>query len=224
MKNKLKAPVLFIIVGLPGSGKTQLSRYLARRLRLHKVHDEKVSSALKRAKVSLAPPKKLVFGVSLLLIEEFARLKTSVVCDVAAERDSLRQDLYNLARKHRLQPIVIYQQVDLETSWLRYQDWQRSKTPDLQKRRQQFELLTQNLQPPTSEKIITVSGVHSLEVQLQIILCKLLEMQLLVDDRTHLKKIAKPGLINLIASCYKRPMSKNLPIALSSNLKLGEEN
>ena len=225
MKNKLKVPVLFIIVGLPGSGKTQLSRYLARRLRIHKIHSENIKANLNKSKgVASSHSSKLIHKVSLLLIEEFARLKMSVVCDTNTQSDRNRQDIYALARKHKLQPIIIYQQVDRQTAWLRHQARQKNKGADLKSRRQQFEALALQMEPPIKERVITVSGVHGLDVQAQIIFCKLLEMQLLTNDQTSLKKIAKPGLINLIASCYKNPMPKKLPIALNSSFKLREEN
>ena len=225
MNSQLKAPVMLIIVGLPGSGKTQLARRLARKLKIHAVHAEKVRLGLRKQLGQSPVPGQLVNKVCLLLLEEFARLKLSVVCDLNTQTQAQRQELYKLAQRYKLQPLVIYQQVDRQTSWLRYQGLQNAKKGlDMEAHRRRFQSLADRLEPPAIEQTIAVSGLHTLEAQLQIILCKLLANQLLDNGHPGLKKVAKPGLINLVAAQARRPNPDQLSIHLRSKLELREEN
>lgn len=225
MSDKLKIPSLFIIVGLPGSGKTQLARSLAKKLGVYKIHADKIRGDLPIRSESSAADQ-LVNKIALLMTEEFARLKMSVICDVSAQTRLQRQAFYKLGEKYKMPTIIIYQQIDRQVSWLRYQGRKnaRGKSLSLSQKRQLFRAATLCLEPPIKEKAIIVSGVHTLDVQLQVILCKLLEMQLLSNKSPQLKKIAKPGLVNLVASNYKNPLSSVLPINLNTNLTLSEEN
>ena len=220
MDSKLQHPALFILVGIPGSGKTYLARQLSQKLGISRVSAEQIRSTVLDKPTLEQSEEKLVRRIAMFLIEEMLRLGMPMICDVPAFRSGQRSELEKLARRHKFQTVTIYQQIDRQAAWLRCRSRHSQQAddryaPDLDE--ETFDKLCGKLQAPTGDKVIVVAGSHDFNSQAQTILRRLLEMQILPADTALVKDIPKPGLINLIASQKPKPLDSPLSIALKKD-------
>ena len=217
MNNKLQHPTLFILVGIPGSGKTYLTRQLGQQLKISQVSAERIRLTILDQPSFSKAEERLVRKIALFLIEELLKHGISVICDVPAGKNSQRAELHKLAKIYKFQVATIYQQLDKQAAWLRCQSRHSRQIDDkyaLSLSKEIFEVLCEQLQPPKGNRIIVVSGSHNFNSQSQTILRRLLEMQLLPINTTLIKNIPKPGLINLVASQKIRARNSFLNISL----------
>ena len=221
MESKLQHPVLFVLVGLPSSGKTYLARQLARKLKITHIGEQQIRANLFGNVALKQPENRLLRKVCLLLIEECLKLKTSVICDIAANSNAQRAELYKLAKLYKYKSITIYQQVDKQVAWLRAQSRRAHRIDDqhaLALDKNTFNIFTARLEPPAKGEIIVISGIHTFNAQAQVILRRLLELQFLKAAGKHPEIIPKPGMVNLInvrRSIRQRPSV--LPIILNKD-------
>ena len=199
---KLKRPILILLMGIPGSGKTYLARRLSRQLDAAVVSGEKIRMMIVPKPSLRAEEERAVWQVAHLMTEEFLSLNISVVCDFDLNRRSQRRQIQKLAKKYQAEYLVIWQQVNRETALARcgHRDY---KQPDdryaLSLKPETFEALSQLLEPPHQEKALVISGQHTFSGQSQTILRHLVERQLLSMQRRLAQSIPKPGLVNLVA-------------------------
>jgi hypothetical protein len=60
--------------------------------------------------------------------------------------------------------------------------------------------IEQQMQPPTGEDAVVISGKHLFDSQRNVFIRKLREMQLLAQDQTSTSGVAKPELVNLVSA------------------------
>ncbi len=217
MNNKLQHPTLFILAGIPGSGKTYLTRQLGQQLKISRVSAEQIRLTILNQPSLSKAEERLVRKIAFFLIEELLKHGISIICDVPATRNSQRAELHKLAKIYKFHIVTIYQQLDKQAAWLRCQSRHSHQVDDkyaLNLSKEVFEVLCEQLQPPKGNRVIIVSGSHNFNSQSQMIIRRLLEMQLLPSDTTLIKKIPKPGLINLVASQKIRARNSFLNISL----------
>ena len=213
----MQHPTLFILVGIPGSGKTYLARQLSQKLGISRVSAEQIRSTILDQPSLSRSEEKLVRRIAMFLIEEMLRLGMSMICDIPSSRSSQRSELEKLARHHKFQTVTIYQQIDKQAAWLRCRSRHSQQVDDRYATdldEKTFNGLCDKLQAPVGDRVIVVAGSHDFNSQAQTILRRLLEMQTLPADTTLVKDIPKPGLINLVASQKPKPLGSPLNIAL----------
>ncbi|MCY3804645.1 MAG: AAA family ATPase [Candidatus Saccharibacteria bacterium] len=214
MSNQLKYPTLFIIIGWPSSGKTYLSRQLAKDFQINKVHAEQIRATIFHSRYSTNAEENLMAQkIGFLLIEELMRLKLSVICDIDVQASNQRFKLQKLAQAYDFKTVVIYQQVDKQTAWLRCQNRNIHHPDDryaLKLSQKSFNTLCSHFQPPKpQESVIVVSGNHDYKTQKQTILRRLIELQYLVNPKEIIRDIPKPGLVNLIVPVVDKNNPQN---------------
>lgn len=206
MKSKLSRPVLFTFVGLPGSGKTYLSRQLADKLGAAHVSAEEIRFELFEQPSFSNEEEGVVKHMMLMMTERFLKAGLSVIYDVSLNKLADRRELKTLSAKLNTKNLLIWQQIDAQTAFTRLSQ-RTGKTPEdkyaIKLDKQTFQTITANLQPPTNEDYIVVSGKHTFQGQFQTILRKLFEMQL-IEDMSLSKHLPNPGLVNLVAQSHKR--------------------
>ena len=210
---------MFILVGLPGSGKTYLTRQLSQRLGINSVSAEQIRATILDRPSMKAAEERLVRRIALFLVEEFLKTDSPVICDLPGQTAAQRLELHKLAKKYKCPVITLYQQVDKQAAWLRSQSRHSHQIDDryaLNLDQATFKRLCSGLETPTEGEIIVISGVHAFETQARIVLRRLFELQFLPTDISLTKYITKPGLVNLVSS-QARPRPDS--IALSINLK-----
>ncbi len=90
MNNKLQQPLMFILVGLPGSGKTYLTRQLAQKLRINSISAEQIRYTILDQPSLQKAEERLVRRIALFLVEELLKAGLAVICDLPAQ--SARSD------------------------------------------------------------------------------------------------------------------------------------
>ena len=218
MNNKLQHPILFILVGIPGSGKTYLARQLSQKLKISRVSAEQIRATILDQPSLSRAEEYLVRKIALFLIEELLKLKLSVVCDIPAQTAGQRAELRKLAKIYKFQVITIHQQVDKVAAWLRCQSRHSHQVDDkyaLDLNQEAFNALCTQLETPTKGEVVVVSGVHTFSAQAQTIFRRLLELQLLMANTALAKNVPKPGMINLVS--VQKINRKSPPLHISLN-------
>jgi hypothetical protein len=116
-------------------------------------------------------------------------------------RANQRRILRDMARKHHAQPILIWLQIDPESSFARTQSRDRRRSDDKYagpSDRTTFERIAGGMQNPQNEDYVVVSGKHTFATQLSAIMKRLRELGLVASTNEVNAKVVKPGLVNLI--------------------------
>ncbi len=194
-------PLLIMLYGFPGSGKSYVARQLADQLKAAHVQGERIRSELFNNPQFDRSENDVITKLMNYMSEEFLGSGVSVIYDTNALRASQRHTLRELARHHKAQPIVIWLQIDTESAFMRTQRRDRRKADDKYSfpiERKTFDNILGNMQNPTNaEDYVVLSGKHIFTTQLSAILKKLNDMNLLrLDDVSA--GLAMPELVNLV--------------------------
>lgn len=125
----------------------------------------------------------------------------SVIYDVNVMRLAQRRQLRDLARKAHAQPVLVWMQVDLESSFARASKRDRRRADDKYSApmdQATFERIVGGMQNPQNEEYIVVSGKHTFNTQLSAMLRRMRELHLISGEKANDKTTVKPGLVNLI--------------------------
>lgn len=200
-KLQLLKPTLFLVYGFPGAGKTYFGRQLCEELQAAHVNSERIRQELFDDPRYDAQENRIVKQLMIYMTEEFLSAGLSVVFDMNAMRLSQRRELRELARKNKAEPVLVWFQIDSETSFARVAMRDRRKVDDkysIPLDRTTFDSFISTLQnPSTTEDYVVVSGKHTFRTQYNTTIKRLYDMGLLQADQTATGR-AKPGLINLI--------------------------
>ncbi len=195
-------PLLIMLYGYPGAGKSYVARQLANSLSAAHVQGERIRHDLFSAPSYDRSENEAVMNLMNYLTQEFLGAGMSVIFDTNVLRAAQRLALRNLAKKYKSQPLLVWLQIDPDSAYLRTQRRDRRKSDDRYSDpvdRKTFEAIMSNMQNPTNaEDYVVVSGKHVFNTQLSAILKKLNDMNMLqhIDDLSS--GLAKPGLVNLI--------------------------
>ena len=204
MKVELQRPTLFMLVGLPGSGKTYLARHLVKRLGVPVVSLERIRQTILKQPTLSRQEEAVIWQVGAMLIEGYLSVGLSVVCDVDVNTHQQRDELKRIANFFKAKPIIIWQQIDQKTAWARCQNRQPNQNVDdlfaLVFDRTTFDTLVNQFQSPIRNQTIVVSGKHDATQQLTTIIRRLVELQLIQSGSDLTQTIPKPELINLVSS------------------------
>lgn len=193
-------PLLILLYGFPGAGKTYFARQLCDQLQAAHVHGDRIRSELFEQPRYDREENDVVNHLMDYMTGEFLNAGMSVIYDTNAMRLSQRRQLRDLARKVGAQPILIWQQIDTESAFLRAAKRDRRKSDDKFSpaiNRQTFERIAINMQNPQNEDYIVLSGKHTFTTQLSALMKRLRELGLISTNETT-SHLIKPGLVNLV--------------------------
>lgn len=131
---------------------------------------------------------------------EFLNAGMSVVYDTNALRLSQRRTLRDLARKSGAHTVLIWQQIDMESAFVRASKRDRRRGDDKYSPaidRATFERVAAGMQNPQNEDYAVISGKHVFGTQLSTLVKRLRELGLITINESS-AKLVKPGLVNLI--------------------------
>lgn len=196
----LSKPLLILLYGFPGAGKTYFARQLCENLRAAHVHGDRIRSELFEQPRYDREENEVIEHLMEYMTGEFLNAGMSVVYDTNAMRLAQRRQLRDLARKSGAQPVLVWFQVDADSAFARASKRDRRRADDKftpPTDRPTFDRLAAGMQNPQNEDYIVISGKHIFATQLSAFVKRLRELKLITINETQ-AKLVKPGLVNLI--------------------------
>jgi len=194
-------PLLVLLYGFPGSGKTFFARQLCEQLVAVHVHGERIRAELFEQPTYSKEETHVVNSIMLYMTGEFLNAGVSVVFDTNAMRLAQRRAMRNMATKAGAETVLAWLQIDPESAFARASQRDRRKTDDKYSRpldRAAFDALVGGMQNPhPTERYQVISGKHIFTTQKSAILRHLLDRGLINLD-PNAGQMSKPGMVNLV--------------------------
>jgi predicted kinase len=193
-------PMLVLLYGFPGSGKSSFARQLADDLGMAHVHSDRIRHELFEKPRYDKQENEVVNQIMAYMTEELMRAKVSVIFDANVPRLADRRALRDLARKFKASPVLVWLQIDAESAFNRVIKRDRRKLDDKYASpidRTTFEDLAGRMQnPDMAEDYVVISGKHTFNTQKHMVYKKMYNLGLLQSPTS--KSAYKPGLVNLV--------------------------
>ena len=193
--------MFIMLYGYPGCGKTYFSRQLTEHFQAADVQSDRIRNELFEEPVYDKQENAIVTHLMDYMTEEFLSAGISVIYDVNAIRYSQRRGLREMARRAGAEPLLVWVQLDIESSFARVARRDRRRSDDryaMTLDRTTFEGLVNNMQnPQRDENNVVISGKHPFKAQLSGFMKKLREMGLINSEEAS-SKVIMPELVNLV--------------------------
>lgn len=200
-KLQLTHPTLFMLFGFPGSGKTFFARQMCEELQAAHVQGDRIRYELFEQPRYDRQENEIISHLMQYMTEEFLQANLSVVFDVNAMRLNQRRELREMSRRLKAKTVLVWFQLDLESSFARVARRDRRKVDDkysMPLDRTTFETVISAMQNPTpTEDYMVVSGKRTFQTQRSAVMKKLYNMGLLQSQQATVG-IPKPALVNLV--------------------------
>lgn len=194
-------PLLIMLYGLPGAGKTYFARQLCDNLQAVHVQGDRIRGELFQEPRYDAQENTVVNQLMEYMAGEFLSAGVSVVYDTNALRTAQRRHLRELAVRVGVKPLVVWFQIDAETAYIRSVKRDRRRSDDryaAPMTQAAFQNIAQHMQNPASnEDYVVVSGKHLFATQLNAIMKRLHELKFIGSDDMS-RGVVKPGMVNLV--------------------------
>lgn len=194
-------PILVLLYGLPGSGKSHFARNISEELECAVIHSDRIRGELFEEPMFDQQEDAIVKHLMEYMTEEFLNAGVSVVFDTNALRRSQRLQLREMARKKHTKTVLIWFQIDADAALARLRSRDRRTADDKFAQdydQEEFRRYAAKMQHPTAaEDYVVVSGKHTFNSQKAAFFKKLIELGY-VNTSGSESKLVKPGLINLI--------------------------
>ncbi|MDD5463764.1 MAG: AAA family ATPase [Candidatus Moranbacteria bacterium] len=113
MLPKQAAPLFFIFVGIPGSGKTTYAHFLEKYMSAVRVATDDIKLYYIKNKIKYVIPE--LFQNQKSIFEEVVGYNVHMISDSNSATNDFRQKLKIFAKKHGYVPIVVYCSADINT-------------------------------------------------------------------------------------------------------------
>ncbi len=200
-KIAVSKPLLIMMYGYPGAGKTFFARQLCDQFQAVHVQGDRIRYELFSEPQYDKQENEIITHLVDYMSEEFLKVGVSVIYDVNAMRLSQRRFLRDMARRAGAEPLLIWFQIDIESAFARIAGRDRRKIDDkytMKLDRTSFDNYTTHMQNPgRDEDYIVVSGKQVFKTQFSSLLKRLRELNLVKAENAN-PNVVKPGLVNLI--------------------------
>lgn len=202
-KIALTKPVLIMMYGFPGSGKTYFARQLSASLKAVHVSTDRIRGELFEKPRYDKEENQIVEHLTLYMAEEFLNAGVSVIYDSNVARGLQRRQLRELAKKAHATAILLWFQVDHDTAFGRIMKRDKRRIDDKYARpfdRTGFDAYITGMQNPRQEEnFVVLSGKHSFPMQRSTLVRRLYDLNL-IDAESTSSNVTKPGMVNLVPS------------------------
>jgi len=194
-------PIILLLYGYPGSGKTYFARQFCENVQAAHIQADRIRGELFEDPRYDKQENTIVSQLMNYMVEEFLSAGLSVVYDINAIKSGQRRALRDMARKYHVAALTLWFQMDVDSAFSRNQTRDRRRADDkyaAQWDRTTFESYIENMQNPTNiEDYLVISGKHVYNMQQSAVIAKLRSMGV-VDSLEASSKVIKPGMINLV--------------------------
>ncbi|HEX8763136.1 MAG TPA: ATP-binding protein [Candidatus Saccharimonadales bacterium] len=193
-------PLLILLYGYPGAGKTYFARQLAENLQAAHVHGDRIRSELFEQPRYDREENDVISHLMEYMTGEFLNADMSVIYDTNAMRLSQRRELRDMARRAGAKTLLIWFQIDTESAYTRATKRDRRRADDKYSPaidRPTFDRLASGMQNPSNEDYLVISGKHVFATQLSAFIKRMRDDGLVTINESQ-SKVVKPGLVNLI--------------------------
>ncbi len=198
-------PTIFIMYGYPGSGKSYFGRQFADETRSAYINDDTLRHEFIENPTHNKSENNAVQHLCIYMLNNFLRSGVSVVYDCRNSRASDRKLLSTIADNYKAQVIIVWLQIDIESSFNRVNNRDARKIDDKYAEkldRTTFNGLVGRMQNPSEkDDYVVISGKHVFSTQKHAVYKKLSEKNLLSQDYLS-NNLPKPELINLVPNLY----------------------
>jgi predicted kinase len=200
-KVRTNKPMLLMLYGFPGAGKTHFANQFTNYLDCAHVYSDRIRHELFEEPRYDEQEDGIIDHLMEYMAEEFLNAGISVIYDTNITRKSDRHALRELARKKHAKTLLVWFQIDPDTAFNRLNKRDRRKTEDkfaVDYTESDFRHLASRMQhPEPTEDYVVVSGKHTFPSQKTAVFKKFMEMGL-IDNESARANVAKPGMVNLI--------------------------
>lgn len=193
-------PVLIMLYGYPGSGKTHFAAELSKSMEAAHVEGDRIRDELFEQPRYDKQEDEIVQHLMEYMTEEFLNAGVNVIFDTNSMRVVQRRALRDIARKVKGQSLLVWLQIDQESALYRLGHRDRRRNDDKYARaytKEEFKLVVGAMQKPQNEEYVVISGKHPFSMQRNAIVKKLYDMKVISAEKLT-TNVAKPGLVNLV--------------------------
>jgi predicted kinase len=200
-KVRTNKPLLILLYGFPGAGKTTFANNLTNNLDCAHVNGDRIRYELFEEPRYDEQEEGIIKQLMDYMTEEFLKAGISVIYDTNMSRKAERHEIRELARKKHAKTLLVWFQLDPDTAYARIKKRDRRKSEDkyaFDYTESEFRHYASRMQHPMpTEDYVVVSGKHTYPSQKSSVFKKFMEMGLISND-TARANVAKPGMINLV--------------------------
>lgn len=194
-------PLLILLYGFPGSGKTFFARQLCEQLVAAHLQADRIRAELFENPTYAKQENHIVASLMAYMASEFLSAGVSVVYDANTMRIAQRRALRNMAHKAGAESQLVWLQIDQESAFTRVAKRDRRKADDKYAQsldHSSFEELNGGMQnPEPNENHLVISGKHVFSTQKSAIMRRLQDKRLVSNDAAA-SQMGKPGMVNLV--------------------------
>ncbi len=173
----LNKPLVLIVVGLPGSGKSFFARQFSDTFHAPLVSQDEIRHVLYSEPTLTKQEQNIVDSMCLLQARELFKTHKTFIVDGHASTKSKRANLRKMAKDKDFDTLLVWVQTDVATAKYRSMKRSNRKKDDTFNQSlsgMQYEELARSFSPPTGqEPTIVISGKHTYATQARVVLKKL---------------------------------------------------
>lgn len=173
----LAKPLIIMVVGLPGAGKTFFARQFSETFGAPLISFDRVHFEISKESLQGGSTYGLAQRIIAYEIEEFTKTKRTFIIDGGLSSKTERLAVRKFAAKYGYDTIAVWVQTDVATCQQRAIKRNKAKTDDKYSQPltpETFQLLAKKLSPPSvQENYIVISGKHTYSTQVKAVLRKL---------------------------------------------------
>lgn len=200
---KLSKQLIVMLYGYPGSGKSFFARQAGELLHMPVISADRIRYELFEKPTYSKDEQQVIMNIMNIQLEDYLKAGMSVIYDVSLNRTADRKALRDFAKKQGAASMLVWLQADIDSCFMRAKSRDKRKSDDKYATEMTEDLMRTieaQMQPPTGEDAIVISGKHLFDSQRSVFLRKLREMQLLSTEQLAQNGLVKPEMVNLVSA------------------------